>query len=97
MSTEAKKKNYVKGSAKEHVFENGGSILHVDLKVDDLKRLPINEAGYVKLNISKLPNPDNYGNTHSIYENDWKPAKDGKPAPKAKMPLAPFGKDDLPF
>ena len=106
MSTiEKKKKNYVKGSTKEVTFSNGGTTVHLDIKVEGAvittngKLLP-NEAGYVKLSLSKLPAPDQYGNTHTLYENDWKPSpkaveakagQEAKPFPKAQP------KDDLPF
>ena len=103
-------KNYVKGSSKEVIFANGGSVINLDLKIEgkligskgDI--LP-NEAGYVKIKLSKLDQPDQYGNTYSIVENDWKPSKDSsKPVPaksggptpasfKAKAPST----DSLPF
>lgn len=105
MAETAKKRNYVKGSAKEVVFNNGGNVIHIDLLLEDLKRLPINAAGYIKLTVSKLAAPDKYNNTHTIYENDWKPAgKSGdNSAPKAPASTKPTGlktarsKDDLPF
>ena len=104
-TTEKKKKNYVKGSAKEVKFSNGGSIIHVDILVEDLKRLPINDRGYVKLSLSKLPDPDKFGNTHTLYENDWKPTDEGAKAQATKAGVKAFPKvefkggtvDDLPF
>jgi hypothetical protein len=105
MATEikTKKKNYIKGSAKEVVFNNGGSVIHVDLLLKDLDRLPKNEAGYVKITISRLPAPDKYNNTHTIYENDWKPepGNNKKAATTAKTQVkslrAERASDDLPF
>lgn len=91
---ETKKKNYIKGSAKEHVFDNGGSVIHIDMKLEDLKKIA-NERGYVKVTVSKLKQTDDYGNTHSVYENDYKPAEK-KAAPAAKTPLKAKAKDTLP-
>lgn len=109
-STKAKK-NYVKGSAKGKVFSNGGEVINLDLKIEgriigSTGVIEPNEAGYAKITISKLPKPDDYGNTHSIYENDFKPDANKK-APKAKTAIAgtprkavPSGSssdDSLPF
>lgn len=100
-------KNYVKGSSKEITFSNGGSVINLDLKIEGKlfgskgEILP-NEAGYVKVKLSKLDKPDQYGNTHSIVENDWKPSKDqpAKAQPSSPVPAkAKVGAstDDLPF
>lgn len=105
-TTEKKKKNYVKGSAKEVIFANGGSLVHIDILIEDLKRLPVNERGYVKLTLSKLPEADRFGNTHTLYENDFKPNEAGAKGQAAKAGVKAFPKaefkgaasnDDLPF
>jgi len=103
-------KNYAKGSTKEVTFSNGSSLINLDLKVEgkvigskgDI--LP-NKAGYVKLKLSKLDQPDQYGNTHSIVENDWKPSDKPAAKPAASSPTpakfkakTSFNTDtDLPF
>ncbi len=108
MSTEKKVKNYIKGGAKEVTFDNGGSLVHIDILTDaggivtKNGNLKPNEKGYVKLTLSKLPQPDAYGNTHTLYENEWKPTgKAGIPDKKGAATLKPFPKpaatDDLPF
>lgn len=100
-------KNYVKGSSKEITFSNGGSVINLDLKMEGKlfgskgEILP-NEAGYVKIKISKLDKPDQYGNTHSVVENDWKPTEGYKPKAKSSSPVPAKAKvgastDDLPF
>lgn len=97
-TTEKKKKNYIKGSAKEHKFANGGTVIHVDILLNDLiAKVKPNEAGYVKLTVSKLPNVDNYGNTHTVYENEWRPAPKGAEAPKQKPATYKGNKDEFPF
>lgn len=103
MADSTKKKNYVKGSAKQHVFDNGGDVIHLDLKIEGIiigSTGPIkpNDAGFAKVTVSKLKEPDQYGNTHCVYENDWVPTEKRKAAPKPKTPVKPREKDDdLPF
>lgn len=91
-------KNYIKGSAKTYTFKNGGEVIHVDLKMEELQKLPVNKAGYIKLTLSKLASTDDYGNNYSIFENDWKPADGESVKQKAPAtPIKPRPKDDLPF
>lgn len=101
MADSTVKKNYIKGSAKEHVFPNGGDVLNVDLLVSDLDKIK-NERGYARITLSRNKEVDKYNNTHSIYENTWKPSGEKKTAPVAKMPVKAkekdaFPSDDLPF
>jgi hypothetical protein len=101
------KKNYAKGSAKQVTFANGGELINLDLKIEGKlfgskgEILP-NKAGYVKITLSKLDKTDDYGNTHSIYENDFKPeAKTAAAKPAGAIAPKPKAKattsDDLPF
>jgi hypothetical protein len=109
-STKAKK-NYVKGSSKLVTFSNGGEIINLDLKIEgkiigsqgDI--LP-NKAGYAKISLNKLEKADEYGNTHSIYENTFKPESKGEiAAPSntrgkitpAKAKISSPTTDDMPF
>ncbi len=81
-----KKKNYLKGSAREVKFSNGGSIINVDFLLSELQALPVNEAGYVKIVIAEnSKGPDRFGNTHSVYENDFVPSKEASEAKKAQL------------
>jgi len=108
-STVKKVKNYVKGGAKEHTFSNGDSVINLDIKIEgkilgskgDI--LP-NDAGYAKIVVKALPSPDQYGNTHSVTENEWKPEKGATGSKLASAPASQFkGKaafnsdTDLPF
>lgn len=105
--TTTKKKNYIKGSARQKQFDNGGTVINLDLLVSEVQAIA-NEKGYAKITLSELREPDMYGNTHSIYQNDWVP--DAKATPQgvkdllpAKQATKPAGKksydatDDLPF
>lgn len=111
MADSTKKKNYAKGSAKAVTFQNGGEIINIDLKIEGGKILgstgPIspNEAGYIRLRVTRLSQVDQYGNTHAVYENDYKPepGKKGEAAKptsitpsKAKVKVS-TSTDDMPF
>ena len=100
------KRKFIKGSAKGRVFENGGQNIYLSLFGPDLDKLPRNEDQYVRIVVSEYKEPDRFGNTHSIYENEW------KPEPGAKKKFTPPGgnptkratavdlggkTDDLPF
>jgi hypothetical protein len=99
------KKNYVKGSAKEVKFSNGGTLINLDLKIEgklfgSKGEIIPNKAGYAKITLSQLDKPDDYGNTHSIYENEFKPVRGttSEPALATTKPKAkPSKEDDLPF
>lgn len=98
----ANQKNFIKGSAREVEFSNGGSVLNISLNMQQLQELE-QTKGYVNLTISARREADQYGNTHMIYENTFKPKEGAASAPAAKKPAAkksaPAGDDgdDLPF
>lgn len=71
-------KKYV-GSGKEKVFNDGGSIVNISLKASDLKGL-VNEKGYIRLTVAKRKEEDKYGNTHTVYDDGYRPQpKDADP------------------
>lgn len=80
--------NYIKGSAREIHFDNGGSVINLSLNKEELMKLP---GEYVKLTIAPRRQEDDYGNTHYVKENDYKP-KDRTDNSSSKD-----DKDDLPF
>ena len=101
-------KNYISGSAKKVTFADGGEIINLDLKLADLAALPANERGYIKITISERKTVDEYGNTHSIYENAYVPKAKGTaasaPAPSGPSYKGPksgggssFKSDKMPF
>jgi hypothetical protein len=75
MSKSTKKKNYVSGGAKEIKFADGNAIINLDLKLEDLNSLPVSEKGYIRVVVAPRQSPDQYGNTHYVYENDFVPDK----------------------
>lgn len=40
------------------------------------QELPINEKGWCNLIISEMKEADKWGNTHTVYVDDWKPEND---------------------
>jgi hypothetical protein len=54
-----------------------------------------NGERYLKMTIGKLKQPDNYGKTHSVWIDEYKPQENGAAAPKKAV--ATEGSSDLPF
>jgi hypothetical protein len=54
-----------------------------------------NGERYLKMTIGKLKQPDNYGKTHSVWIDEYKPQENGTAAPKKAV--ATEGSSDLPF
>ncbi|MDE2097630.1 MAG: hypothetical protein KGL39_10315 [Patescibacteria group bacterium] len=62
--------------------------------LSDFSNQHANQAGYINLDVVPRREPDQYGNTHSVVLNDWKPdASKSNPAspqddvPKTKVPF----------
>jgi hypothetical protein len=94
-------KKYIKGVyLKEKTFNNGGSLISVSIKVDDfieaIKAVEQNK-GYINLNIEKMRETNERGNTHYVCENTWKPSTNSTPNPVNPVPSEIAGTDDLPF
>ena len=51
---------------------------------------------YVKLTVGGLKQTDQYGKTHSVWVNDYKPENAGNNSPAPKVEKAPL-EDDMPF
>jgi hypothetical protein len=68
------------GSGKEKTFDDGGSVISVHLKLDGMAEY-FKEYGYtsasgekrIKLNIGTRRNIGDYGETHSVVLDTWKP------------------------
>jgi len=69
------------GSGKKKEFSNGGSIINASICIDDLLQ-QVNEFAtqstgngkkYIKLKIGSRKQADNFGNTHFIEIDTWKP------------------------
>lgn len=72
------------GSGKKKEFPNGGTITTVNLDMDTLERV-FNEYGFttnggkriLKVKVSSKRETDQYGNTHSVEIDTWKPDNQG--------------------
>lgn len=77
MSTQTNEKVYVNSLwFEEKIFDDGGSILKVNAKADELVKFlkeNKNADGYVKLVISKKKNIEPGKSTHYAYLDTWQP------------------------
>ncbi len=102
------------GDIKEKLFEDGGSVLNVGISKADLEKMltMVNQKDYINLKISKRREPSQYGHTHSMVVDTWKPDTDAArqamgsvssppigqvaPAPRQPQRTQAFD-DDIPF
>lgn len=87
-----------RSSAREHVYANGGKILKLSFKAADLREFlnqHVNDKGYVNLIVAERKEMGQYGDTHSVYLDTWKP-KAKEPGQPAANP-APSDTSDIPF
>jgi hypothetical protein len=74
-------KTFLKCSAKEKTFNDGGSLISLGVKADDLiafAQAHANDRGYVNLTISKRREVGQYGDTHTVALDTFTPkAKTG--------------------
>lgn len=71
-------KVFLKCSAKEKTFDNGGSVINLGIKVEDLAafvKQHKNERGYVNLVIQKRREVGQYGDTHSVCLDTFTPSR----------------------
>ena len=63
-------KNYIGWGAKE-IQTQYGSIINLNLKQADLKNLPLDNYGNIKLTVLKRREESQYGDTHYVVENTF--------------------------
>jgi hypothetical protein len=94
-------KIFLKCSAKQKRFDNGGSVINLGVKVADLvafAQAHTNERGYLNLVISERREVGQYGDTHSVTLDTYvSKAKEpgGMAGPALESP--PISDDDIPF
>ena len=94
-------KIFLKCSAKQKRFDNGGSVINLGVKVADLvafAQAHTNERGYLNLVISERREVGQYGDTHSVTLDTYvSHAKEpgGMAGPALESP--PILDDDIPF
>jgi len=102
---------YVPGSSAKKRDTTFGEVIKLSFKAEQLGafvREHKNEKGYINLEIVPRKSESQFGDTHSVKLDSWKPAEGGaaakpaatskpaqkpKPAPKAD----PLATDDIPF
>ena len=69
-----------KANGKEHTFADGGKILklgfHVDTLIEFVKK-HVNEKGYINLIVTRRKEVGQFGETHGITLDTWKPGSGG--------------------
>ena len=103
-------KIYVPGSTAKVVTNDYGPILKLSFRTNDLCKFLAehgNERGYINLNITQRKAPGLYGDTHSVWLDQWEPDKPDADrnglVPKSKIadesvpPAKPDNQDDVPF
>ena len=71
-------KTYLKCSAKEKRFTDGGSLISLSVKVSELidfAKRHGNDRGYLNLTISPRREVGQYGDTHSVKLDTYEPKK----------------------
>ena len=89
------------GNGKEKVFDDGGSVINATITLDEFKQY-FKEYGFttkqgkkmLKIIIGKRREPDQYGKTHWITLDQWKP--DRVPASNLDQKPQEF-EDSIPF
>jgi hypothetical protein len=96
--SDPKKKIYLKCQAKEFAFPNGGVVINVGVRAEELIAFAHqhgNSNGYVNLTISKRREPSQYGQTHSVYLDTYEPKP--QTVPPSSMDSDVDYDDDIPF
>jgi len=75
----SEQKTYI-GNGKEHVFPDGGSIVKLGFSAKDLAIMneALNEKGYTNLVLTKRKEPSQYGDTHYMTIDTFKPKPQGQ-------------------
>ena len=91
---------------KTHTFQDGNMVLNCGINLErfiaELKP-HVNAKGWVNVTIGKRKTPSQYGQTHSMYLDQRKPADDRRPAElrpgetAVKLSLEDDSADDMPF
>ena len=91
------------GSGKEITFQTGGSIISITLDIETLQRF-FKEHGFttqqgkkkMKMNVSKRIETDQYGNTHSVSIDTWKPEPTQFPPQQQQQPQQQQNQQQMP-
>ena len=70
-------KHYV-GNGREKIFDNGGSVINIFIKTDELKKCQQHKGGF-RLVVGKRREEDQYGNTHYVAEDTYQKKESDDP------------------
>jgi len=87
------------GQGKEFKFEDGGTTLNISFSNKDLDEMKgyLNEKGYINLRCTKRKEPSQFGQTHSIVLDTWKPKDATKGTKVTTVSNEPDLGEDCPF
>ncbi len=88
-------KNFIKWSCKE-IPTQYGSIMNLNLNIEQLNTLPVDNYGNIKLTIMKRREVGQYGDTHYAIENTYVPNNEWGDGPSSNAP-AKEEEEDMPF
>lgn len=91
---------YAPFSAKEHTFADGGKIIKLSAKADKLIAFieaNFNESGYINLVLASRREKGQYGDTHTVYLDTWKPKQRDGATTNTPETTDTKPKEDLPF
>jgi len=87
------------GNCKEATFNHNGqqfTKIRIGLSRDHLQEMIslVNDKGWINLDLSQRASPSQYGDTHSLSHNDWKP--DTSQAREAIQSISPQSQSGQP-
>lgn len=86
-----------RSSAKEKKFDNGGSIIKLGFKADELVAFinqHKNSRGYINFSVGQRKTPSQYGDTHSVALDQFEPKSEQAAQPSYTPPV---DSGDIPF
>jgi len=90
-------KNFIKWGCKE-IPTQYGSIMNLNLNIEQLNTLPVDKYGNIKLTLMKRREVGQYGDTHYAIENTFVPANEGwDNSAGGDTPAKKEEEEDMPF
>jgi len=88
-------KTYINGISVKEINGQYGSFFNISVNMEKLNEYA-NDKGYVNMVVSKRKEVSQYGETHSVVLNEWRP--EGKTEkPKEKHSIDDISVEDIPF
>lgn len=81
---------FLRCSARKKEFANGGSLLNLGIKAEDLTAFiaqHTNTRGYVNLTIKERREVGRYGDTHTVTLDTWVATPKSAPVPESDIPF----------